>query len=153
LIAETERGMRHLVRVVFLSLTSFGVFAASTAADTKVVSLEQALGSSALIGHMVEIETCAGIPQSDAPDQDNFIVLFPCGANLSDPDNLKAALGRASAATIFKPASGWDMRDSPAFKGRFRGVLRKDARYGEDMKDVLVMELSEVEFHASVDIE
>lgn len=144
--------MKRLFLAALLFLASLGAFAAQPATSIPGVGLEALLGNPKLIGQTVEFEACAGIPMSDVPNQPDLILIYPCGVNLAETDNpkAKAAVGRLTKATIFRPAKGWDMGDSPLFRGRFRGVLRKGVLPGEDMKDVLVIDLDEVDFLSSV---
>ncbi|WP_329740431.1 hypothetical protein [Dyella sp. A6] len=137
-----------------LSAAIFSLFALSaSAAVHRPRSLEDVLGNPGLIGHRIDVVACAGVPLSDAPSQKNLILVFPCGASASDMDESEAVIGRLTKATVFKPAAGWQMGDSPLFNGRFRGVLRKGTLPGRGMHNMLVIDLDEVDFHASLDPE
>ena len=126
--------------------------AATRPPQSRVVSLEQLHSRAALIGQEVEVVSCAGIPLSDAPNQENLIIIYPCGTELSDEVSKKAVAGRLSAQTVLKPSKEWAIGDSPAFKGRFRGILKREAIDSDDEEKVLVIELDEVEFRLAVDL-
>lgn len=146
--------MKRLLLAALLLPASCAVFAAQPVASPRRASLEDLLGNPRFIGQVVEVEACAGIPMDDAPSQSNLILIYPCNVNLAEADNpsAKAAMGQLSKATVFRPAKGWNMGDSPLFRGRFRGVLRKGVLPGEDMKDVRVIDLEEVDFLSSVPV-
>lgn len=96
--------------------------------------------------------SCAGVPVSDAPDMRDVMLIYPCGAKLDDDVSKTAALGRVSAQTVFKPSKDWAMGDSPAFKGRFRGILKREAVGDGDPEEVLVIELHEADFISAVEL-
>ena len=129
-----------------LSVSTWCALAATLPLPARVVSLEQLHGRAALIGREVEIVSRAAIPVSDAPNQKNLIVIYPCGTQLSDETSKVAVLGRLSAQTVLNPSSEWAFGDSPEFKGRFRGILQRELIDPDDEEKVPVIELDEVEF-------
>lgn len=143
--------MRHLVCVALLGLIPAGAFGANNVSGTMVASVDELLSNAWLIDHAIEIESCAGIPISDAPDLRNVIALFRCGASKSElVDDGKVAIGRISEATVLKPADKAPVGNGPVFKGRFRGVLRRGTSE-EDLEGVMVLDLSLVEIQSWVD--
>ena len=92
--------MKHLLCVALLALIPTGAFGANNASGITVASVDELLGDARLIGHAIEIESCAGIPISDAPALRNVIALFRCGASKSElVDDGKVAISRISEAT------------------------------------------------------
>jgi hypothetical protein len=144
--------MKRLIATAFLLVSTSGAFAATRSPHARIVTLEQLHGQAALIGQEVELVSCASIPVSDAPDVQDVMLIYPCGAKLDEDVSKTAALGRVSAQTVFKPSKDWAMGDSPAFKGRFRGVLKREAVGDGDPEEVLVIELDEAEFISAVDL-
>lgn len=143
--------MKHLVCFALLVLIPAAAFGANDASGTRVASIDELLGNARLIGHAVEIESCAGIPISDAPQDQNVIVVFRCGASESElMDDRKAVIGRISEATVLKPADREPVGNEPVFKGRFRGVLRRGTPE-EDLGSVMVLDLTLVEIQSWVD--
>lgn len=142
--------MKHAVFAALLALIPAGASVAN-ASSVRNVSLDELLSDPRLIGHTVEITTCAGIPVSDAPADQNVLLLFPCGASPSKiMDDRKAAIGRIDEATVLKPADKAPTGDSPIFEGRFRGVLRRGTSQ-EDMLGALVIDLDLVEIRSWVE--
>lgn len=144
--------MKCLVAMAFLLGAASCAMVARGAPPQNSLSLEQLHRQAALIGHEVDVVSCAGIPVSDAPHEQNLIILYPCDTGPSEDaiDNMVA--GRLSVRTILKPSSEWAVGESPAFKGRFRGILKREAIDPDDEEKVLVIELDEVEFHSAVDL-
>jgi hypothetical protein len=138
--------------MAYLFVSTSCAVAAPHPSPSKVVSLEQLHSRAALIGQEVEVVSCAGIPLSDAPNQENLIIIYPCGMEMSDEISKKAVAGRLSAQTVLKPSKEWAIGDSPAFKGKFRGILKREAIDPDDEEKVLVIELDEVGFHSAVDL-
>jgi hypothetical protein len=143
--------MKRLLAMTCLSVSTSCALAATLPSPARVASLEQLHSGAALIGRKVEVVSCAAIPVSDAPDQKNLIVIYPCGTQLSDETSKVAVLGRLSAQTVLKPPSEWALGDSPAFKGRFRGTMKREAIDSDDEEKVPVIELDEVEFYSAVE--
>lgn len=142
--------MKHMICAALLALIPVAA-CAGVALTTRVVSLDEMLSNPRLIGHAVEITACAGVSMSDAPDQRDVILLFRCGASPSEiVDDKKAAIGRVSVATVLEPAAKPPTGNSPLFRGRFRGVLRRGTPE-EDWQDALVIDLSLVEIQSWVD--
>ncbi|OOG48513.1 hypothetical protein [Rhodanobacter sp. C01] len=125
--------MKRLFAIACLFVSASCAMAAMRPPQSKVVSLEQLHGRAALIGQEVEVVSCAGIPLSDAPNQENLIIIYPCGTELSDEVSKKAVAGRLSAQTVLKPSKEWAIDSDDEEKG-------------------LVIELDEVEFHSAVDL-
>lgn len=144
--------MKCFVAVALLFVSTSCAMAAMQPPQSMTVSLEQLHSQAALIGQEVEVVGCAGIPVSDATDQQDLIVIYPCGTELSEDAIKTAVLGRLSAQTVLKPSKEWAIGDSPAFKGRFRGTLKRDAIDPDDKEKVLVIELDEAEFYSAVDL-
>lgn len=144
--------MKRLIAAALLSVSTSCAFAATRPTHARIVTLEQLHGQAALIGQEVELVSCAGIPLSDAPHEENVILIYPCGAKLTEDVSQTAVLGRVSAQTAFKPSRDWAIGDSPAFKGRFRGVLKREVIDDGDKEEVLVIELDEAEFISAVDL-
>lgn len=88
---------------------------------------------------------------SDVPNEQNLLAIYLCGTELSDETSKVAVMGRMSAQTVLKPSSGWPIGNSPTFKGRFRGILKKELIDERDTEEVLVIELEEAEFYSVVD--
>ncbi|CAM5255383.1 hypothetical protein [Rhodanobacter lindaniclasticus] len=143
--------MKCLVAAVLLLVSTSCAIAATRSPRARVVTLEQLHGQAALIGQEVEVVSCAGVPVSDAPHQENLIIIYPCGAELAEDVEKTAVAGRLSAKTVLKSFESWANGDSAAFKGRFRGVLRKELIDPGDTEEVLVIELGEAEFQSAVD--
>lgn len=148
------RGLRtkRLITAAFLLVSTSCAFGATRPSHARIVTLEQLHGQAALIGQEVELVSCAGVPVSDAPDMRDVMLIYPCGAKLDDDVSKTAALGRVSAQTVFKPSKDWAMGDSPAFKGRFRGILKREAVGDGDPEEVLVIELHEADFISAVEL-
>lgn len=144
--------MKRFFAMACLFVSTSCAMAATHPSPPKVVSLEQLHSRAALIGQEVEVVSCAGIPLSDAPNQENLIIICPCGTELSDEISKKAVAGRLSAQTVLKPSKEWAIGDSPAFKGSFRGILKREAIDPDDEEKALVIELDEVAFHSAVDL-
>ena len=147
-----ESAVKRLVAAAFLLVSTSCAFAATRPPHARIVTLEQLHGQAALIGQEVELVSCAGVPLSDAPHEEDVMIIYPCGAKLTEDVSKIAALGRVSAQTIFKPSKDWAIGDSPAFKGRFRGILKREAVDDGDEEEVLVIELDEAEFISAVDL-
>ena len=147
-----ESKVKCLVAMALLLVSASCAMAATRPPQSKAVSLEQLHSQAALIGHEVDVVSCAGIPVSDATDQQDLIVIYPCGTELSEDAIKTAVLGRLSAQTVLKPSKEWAIGDSPAFKGRFRGILKREAIDPDDKEKVLVIELGEAEFYSAVDL-
>lgn len=143
--------MKRLLAMTCLSVSTSCVLEATLPSPVRVANLKQLNSGAALIGRKVEVVSCAAIPVSDAPNQKNLIVIYPCGAQLSDETSKVAVLGRLSAQTVLKPSKEWALGDSPAFRGRFRGMLKREAIDPDDEEKVPVIELDEVEFYSAVD--
>lgn len=143
--------MKRLLAATFLLVSTSCAIAATRSPRARVVNLEQLHGQATLIGQEVEIVSCAGIPVSDAPHQESLIVIYPCGAKLAEDVEKTAVVGRLSAKTVLKSFKNWANGDSAAFKGRFRGVLKKELIDPGDTEEVLVIELDEAEFQSAVD--
>ncbi len=143
--------MKHLFAMACLSVSTSCALAAAQPTSSRALSPEQLHGRAALIGHEVEVVSCAAIPVSDAPDLQNLIVIYPCGVEISEETSKVAVLGRLSAKTVLKPSTEWSIGNSSTFKGRFRGILKKELIDAQDTEKVLVIELEEAEFHSAVD--
>ena len=144
--------MKCLIAMALLFVSTSCAMAATRPPQSKAVSLEQLHSQAALIGQEVDVVSCAGIPASDATDQQDLIVIYPCGTELSEDAIETAVLGRLSAQTVLKPSKEWAIGDSAAFKGRFRGILKREAIDPDDKEKVLVIELDEAEFYSAVDL-
>ena len=144
--------MTRLLAMTCLFVSTSCALAATMPSPTRAVSLEQLHSRAALIGHEVEVVSCAGIPVSDAQDLKNLLVIYPCGSELSDGLSKIAVVGRLSAQTVLTPSTEWALGDSPAFKGRFRGILKREAIDPGGDEKVLVIELDEAEFYSAVDL-
>ena len=144
--------MKRLVAMAFLLVSASCAIAATRSSHARVVDLEQLHGQVALIGQEVELVSCAGVPVSDAPHQENLIIIYPCGAGLAEDVSKTAVLGRLSSQTVLKPSKDWAIGDSAAFKGRFRGILKRELVGPGDGEKVLVIELDEADFHSTVDL-
>lgn len=144
--------VKCLIAMALLFISTSCAMAATRSPQSKTVSLEQLHSQAALMGHEVDVVSCAGIPVSDATDQQNLIVIYPCGTELSEDAIETAVLGRLTAKTVLKPFKEWAIGDSPAFKGRFRGILKREAIDPDDKEKVLVIELDEAEFYSAVDL-
>lgn len=143
--------MRHRLCAALLALMTTGTSAAGHASDAKAVSFDEALSNPQLIGHTIDFTACGGIPVSDAPDVQDAIVLFRCGANPRDiADKGEAIIGRVDKATVIKPAGKARSGNFPVFKGRFRGVLRRGTPE-ENMQGAFVIELSAVSIQSWVE--
>lgn len=143
--------MKRLVSLVFLLVSMSCAVAGTKSLHTRVVSLDQLHNQATLIGQEVEVVSCAGIPVSDAPHQQNLIVIYPCGTEQAEDAEKTAVLGRLSAKTVLKSFDNWASGDSASFKGRFRGILKKSLIDPDDTEQVLVLELDEAEFQSAVD--
>lgn len=109
--------------------------------------------STGLLGKNVEVVTCAGIPLSDAPQDQNMIALYPCGADISkDGIEKQSIAGILTAKTILKQSQGAQIRDSPFFKGRFRGTLQMRAMDADDKEKTLTILLDEVDVLSPVEM-
>lgn len=144
--------MTRLLAMTCLFVSTSCALAGTMPSPPRAVSLEQLHSNAALIGHEVEVVSCAGIPVSDAPDLKNLLVIYPCGMELSGETSKVAVLGRLSAQTVLKPSTEWALSDSPAFKGRFRGILKREAIDPDDEEKVLIIELDEAEFYSAVEL-
>lgn len=139
--------MKRYAQATLFALVSTGAIVASHAADTRSLSLDEVLGKPQLIGHQVDVTACSGVPISDAPTAEEYVLLFHCDqSDLEEANNTNAAFGHFTKSTTVKaaPDAGQPIDDSPLFKGRFRGTLRKGTS-AEDMQGMLVIELSDLQ--------
>ncbi len=143
--------MMRLFAMACLSVSTSCALAATVPSSSSTLSLKQLHSRTELIGQEVEVVSCAAIPVSDAPKQENLIVIYPCGVEISEETSKVAVLGRLSAKTVLKPSTEWSIGNSSTFKGRFRGILKKELIDAQDTEKVLVIELEEAEFHSAVD--
>ena len=147
-----KSGVKRFIAAALPLVSTSCAFAATRPLHARIVTLEQLHGQAALIGQEVELVSCAGIPLSDAPHEEDVIIIYPCGAKLDEDVSKTAALGRVSAQTVFKPSKDWAIGDSPAFKGQFRGVLKREIVGDGDEEEVLVIELDEAECISAGDL-
>lgn len=144
--------MKCLIAMALLLVSTSCALAATQPPQSRIAGLEQLHSQAALIGKKVDVVSCAGIPVSDATGQQDLIVIYPCGTELPEDAIETAVLGRLSAQTVLKPSKEWAIGDSAAFKGRFRGTLKREAVDPDDKEKVLVIELDEAEFYSAVDL-
>ena len=96
--------MKCLIAMALLFVSTSCAMAATQPPQSGTVSLEQLHSQAALIGHEVDVVSCAGIPVSDATDQQDLIVIYLCGTELPEDAIKTAVLGRLSAQTVLKPS-------------------------------------------------
>ena len=142
--------MNRLARAALFALIPPGAIAAGHAANSHSLSLHEMLSRPQLVGHAVDVTACSGIPMSDAPAAQDFILLFRCDMTHPEAmDDTNTAVGHLTKATVIKQGHGQPLDGSPLFRGRFRGTLRK-AVPGDGMQGALVVELSEIQLLAWV---
>lgn len=131
-------------------------FATPQHAASKVLTVDHSTlitRGDSLLGKTVELTTCAMIPMTDHPrdDERNMVVLYPCGADIAD-DAIDSQVIPAflTEKTKVKQSPGAQFGETAKFKGKFRGVVQRRTMDGEKHKRVVIL-LDALEFISSVD--